>query len=306
MKHRTYNNKKFHVSRFKFHKDGGFTLIEVIIIVLILSLISAISITNFVILQEKSELDNSVQEFAGILRLAQSKTLASEDSSQYGVYLDILASPHQYILFKGTSYALRDATYDQFYFLPKTIEFFAIALGGGNEIVFNRLTGSASQSGSLSLRVKTDTSQQKTVYISGSGVVSFSPPAAISDTRLKDSRHLHFDYNGDINNKIINLTFDDASTPQKQIQVSQNLDGYGQLDWLGTISVGGSNQTLRIHTHSLSGVSAQFSIHRDRRYNNKSLKITISGDSSGSLAEYSADGLTTTFSSIYVSNFAWQ
>ena len=293
-----------------YSKDGklltGFTISEVIIVIAILTILAAVVITDFVFMQKRTTLDNGAQEFIGAVRSAQNKTLASESGSQYGVYLDASVSPNKYTLFKGTSYALpgRDVSSDQVYFLPDTIEFYAILFGGGNEIVFDRVTGLTQKSGNVSLRVKTDASQNKTVYISNFGVVSFNQaPTSLDTNRVKDSRHVTFDYSRLIvNTESIVLTFDGGAVVQ-QIPISLYSTS-GPLDWEGSVLVGGVNQKIHIHTYNnISSSPSQFSVFRDRRYNNKSLNITISGDGSGSLAQYSADGLSTSYSSIYVSNF---
>lgn len=297
-------------SNFKFQiinsQNRGFTLIEVILVVIILGILATISISDFILFKKKSDLNNSVQEFTGILKFAQNKALSSENDSQYGVYLDATVSPSKYVLFKGASFALRDASFNnQTYFLANTVEFFGISLGGGSEVVFNKLTGTAMQSGSVSLRLASNASQTKTVYISSSGTVSFNLLNPSDANRAKDSRHLHFDYSRSINtaNENIKLTFN--GNVDQIIPIAAYLTG-GQINWQGTVNAGGANQTVRIHTHKLNNPDTRFSIHRDKRLNDKSLVITISGDGSGNLAQYSADGLTTTYSSIYVSNFVWQ
>lgn len=301
-----FQDTMFHVSHFKFHSNKGFTVVEIILVLSIVSIVAAILIANFAFFQKRTELDNGTQEFVGILKSAQNKTVASDSGSQYGVYVNPLASPNQYTLFKGASYASRDTSYDRNYFLPNNVEFYAISLGGGSEVVFNKLTGATGQPGSVSLRDKTDAAQNKTVYISNSGVIDFNQAAPASDAnRIKDSRHVHVDYSRtiDVTSEIITLTFNGTTT--QVIPISSYLVG-SELKWEGTINVGGTNQVIKVNTHMINNPGTQFSIHRDRRFNDKTLVITISGDNSGSLANYSADGLTTTHTSIYVSNFNWQ
>jgi len=284
-------------------KNAGFTILEVVIAIAILSVLSMVSIANFVLFQKTSELNNGVQEFIGIAKLAQSKSLASGLDNQYGVYLDTSTSPNHYVLFRGQSYALREPAFDAVYSLPSKIEFYSINLGGGNEMVFDRLSGATEKTGSISFRVKTDTNQNKTIYISGSGTVSFNaPPNFLDEGRVKDSRHLTFDYGRQIDTATENiiLTFD--GSVQKQILISQYLSS-GEFDWQGDVDVGGQIQTIYIHTYKLNNPNTQFSIFRDRRINNKSLGIMISGDNSGNIASYPADGSNPSFSSIYVSNF---
>ncbi len=293
--------------KYKKHKNNGFTLIEIIIVIAILIILITVPITSYYSIFKKSDLNNGVQEFVSILNVAQNKSLSSENNSQYGVYLDALTSPNKYVLFKGVSYALRDVSYDKIYFLPQKVEYLSINLNGGSEVVFDKLTGATQESGSISLRLKTDASQTKTVYISNIGVIGFDTPIISSDDgRIKDSRHIQFDYSRfvDVNTENIVLSFNNNQVIQS-IPISQYLSG-GQFDWSGTISVGGANQAMVIRTHRLNNPDTQFSIYRDRRFNDKDLTITISRDSSGFLAKYSADGLTTTHSSIFVSNFSWQ
>lgn len=288
-------------------KHRGFTLIEVVIVLAILAVILTIVIFDFLSFKKETDVQNSSQEFAVVLQLAQSKTLSSENDSKYGVYLDTTVLPNKYILFKGASYDLRDVSADIIYFLPDTIEFYSISLGGGNEVVFNKLTGASEEQGSVSIRLISDINKNKTVYITSSGVISLNQPVAPSDnSRVKDSRHVQFNYSRIINvgNENIILTFDNSIT--QIIPISSYLVA-GNLKWKGTVNVSGQNQTVEINTHWLNSTDTLFSVRRDMRYNNKILKITISGDSPNSwLAEYSADGQTVTSSSIYVSNFAWQ
>ncbi len=299
-------------------KNDGFTVLELMIVIVVLLVLAAILIPNFPLIQQRTELNNGVQEFVGVLKSAQNRALASDANSQYGVYIDTSVSPHKYVLFKGASYAVREQAYDQNYFLSNNVEFYAISLGGGNEIFFNKLTGSSQQSGSVSLRSKIDNSQNKTVYIANSGVIGFVAPSSASDeARIKDSRHVHFDYSRIINTSTENIVLTFDGTIVKVIPVNAYLAG-GEFNWEGTVNTASSDQTVRVHTHRLNNPDTQFSVTRDKRFNDKTFKITISGDSFGSLIEYSADGATVngltsadcssgaTGLSSFVSNCSWQ
>jgi len=283
----------------------GVTLVELSVIIGILIVLVAFSTPVFIFFQKRSALSNSSEEMVSALRAAQNKTLASEGASQYGVYFDSLTSPHQYILFKGSDFASRDSSFDKVYQLPKTLEIYQINLGGVNEVVFERLTGITNQSGDVSLRLKSDITKTRTIYIEGSGQVSFAEPVIPADSRVKDSRHLHFDYSRIIDTSFEKITLTFNSTVNKEIVISENLET-GQIYWEGEVDISGDVQKIKIHTHRLNNPDTQFCVHRDRRYNDKSLEIFLSGDGSGSIVEYSADGLTTTFNSIYVSNLIWQ
>jgi len=178
--------------------------------------------------------------------------------------------------------------------------------GGGSEVVFDRLTGETNQFGKVSLRLKSDLSKTRTAGIKSSGQITLGEeinPLSLPPNR--DSRHVHFDYARIIDTATEKLTLTFEGPVVEEITIDNYMIG-GQIDWEGEVDVGGETQKLKIHTHRLNNPDTQFCIHRDRRYNNKTLTVTISGDASGSLIDYSADGLITTNASIYADEPQWQ
>jgi type II secretory pathway pseudopilin PulG len=287
-------------------KTEGFTLLEVVVVIFTVAVLSLVSLGSIALFQKKTELSNTAQEFANVLRLAQSKTVASDNTSQYGVYINAALSPDQYVLFKGASYAARITAFDVVHVLPKTVEFSQLSLGADTEIVFEKLSGFAVQSGSVTLGLVQDTSQTTTIYITPSGAIDFTPPQNASDSaRVKDSRHLHFDYSRNINTATENIVLTFNGSVVQTIPIASHLVA-GQFYWQGTVTVGALTQTVTVQTHRLNSTDTQFSVHRDRSLNDTTLAVTLSGDASGNLVLYSADGTTTTSSSIYVSNLVWQ
>jgi type II secretory pathway pseudopilin PulG len=301
------------------YSTDGFTIIEVLVVVSIAVVVGTIMLVNFSLQKSKTDLHAITQGVASGLRSAQNKTVSSENYSSYGVYFNSSATPNQYVLFKGATYSSRDTSADAVFKLPSTYEFSLVSIGGGNEVDFTSLTGVTTQAGSVGIWLKNDHTQTEAVYVNASGAVGFSSPVTPTDTnRTKDSRHVHFDYNRTIvfdtspnpcTGEIISLYFDGVGTPQYTLPVCSAIVA-GQIDWSGTFTIGGQSQVISIHTHHLNDAGYanknQFSIHRDRRYNTKSLRITISGDNTGNLINYSADGSITTYSSSSVSNMAWQ
>lgn len=281
----------------------GFSLIEIIIVIAILAVLSAIIFPNLPAFKNSSDLNNIVQEFVSTLKLAQNKTVISENYSQYGIYINTGVSPNTYVLFKGASYAGRDIPSDKTYTLQDTIEFYDVNLGGGNEIVFDKLTGASEESGSISVRVKSDANKNKTIYISSSGSIGYiSPGDNLDASRITDTRHVQLTYSRyiDTTTEVIKLTFDNNQTTTVPISAFINA---GEIKWGDTIDVSGRNQVVRITTQGLNINNVTiFNIYRDRRYNDKSLKIAISGDTSGDIIEYPSDGATFNHASTYVSN----
>lgn len=287
-------------------EDKSFALIEILVVVGVLVILLAISVPAFKIFHKESDLNNSAEEIINALRLAQSKALASQEASQYGVYFSTTTLPQQYILFKGVSYETRATSSDVIYNLPESLEIYQSDF---DEAVFEKITGKTIQSGKVYLRLKDNPSKTKSIYVEKSGQIGLNASIFASDeNRIKDSRHIHIDYGRiiSVSTEKIVLIFEGGTT--KTITIADNILN-NQIFWEGEVDVAGSIQKIKIHTHRLNSPDTQFSIHRDRRFNTKTLKIDIDDVpdlDSGSLLEYSADGLTTTSTSLYTSNLQWQ
>lgn len=289
------------------HRSKAFTLVETLVVIGILLTLALLVIPIIDDLQSEVGFDNNAQEVISVLRLARSKTLSSEGPAQWGVYFATSDLPHRYILFQGENYASRDVSLDQTHTLPKNVRFSDVSFQGGKEVVFNRLTGTTALPGGLSIFLAKDVSKKNSIYVEQSGRIFLDVSTVSDENRIKDSRHVHLDYTRAISTsteKII-LIFD--GSVNQEIIIADNLVD-GQLFWEGEVDVGGSIQKLKIHTHELDPLDTQFCIHRDRRYNDKSLEVDISGDSavSPNLIRYEADGTTSGGNSIYVSEPIWQ
>ncbi|MFH1671337.1 MAG: prepilin-type N-terminal cleavage/methylation domain-containing protein [Candidatus Portnoybacteria bacterium] len=287
----------------------GFTLAEILIVIGILVILAALAVPAFNVFLKESDLNRSSEEIAGLLRLAQSRTISSEGGSQWGVYFTDSPDPDQYILFKGMSYALRDVSFDEVYSFSENIEISAIVFGGGQEVVFNRFTGSTNQPGSLSFSLKSDASKTRTVYVESSGlveIISFLVPT--DNDRIKDSRHVVFDYSRAIavNTESLTLNFDDTFFETIPLaDCFEDSQIYCEIEF----DAGGEFQKIKIHTTRLNSPDSRFSIHRDMRQNSKSLKIGLDDAPDlepGNLIEYSTDGLTTITTSGFAGPITWQ
>lgn len=277
----------------------GYTLIELLIAIAVLTVILVISAAAFYNLTKKSDLDISRDNIISTLNAARNKTTASEGPAQYGVYFDTTSSPDKYIL--------RNASFEEIHDLPSTIEISNISFnGGGNEVIFKLLNGNTDNYGSITIKHLT-TNETRTIYIYSSGEISTQPESAPEPgARITDSRHVHFDYDREIvtATEIITLTFADPTTT-----VNIPMDDYTtsvSFDWEDDIDVGGDIEHIRIHTHRLNDITlgTQFCIHRDRRFNNKALTIDIddtpSDPDTGTLISYTADGQESRGTSTYL------
>ena len=290
----------------------GFTLVEVLFALAILAFLLGSSTIALSVLRGDTDLQAEARSFQRVLELARNKTIASEGDARHGVYVDVGAN--QYVLFQGDDYA--SGVSEGVFQLRDTIEFESASFGGGQEVVFDRIQGTTSQAGSAVLRVKADSADIRTVSVEqsgnmeiGSGVPPVGGECDPAGDRICDSRHVHIDYVGraiDTALEEILLDFESNGTIDETILIVDHLSG-GQIVWEGTIEGGGEDQKLKIHTHALNDVgwTTQFSVHRDRRYNTKSLTISVPGTAaepdSGTLIQYDAAGGVTPGTSVYVS-----
>jgi Tfp pilus assembly protein FimT len=289
----------------------SFTLVEILIVIGILAILVAMAFPTFRSFRAESDLNDSAGKIISTLRVAQSKTLASEGASQWGVYFSTSTVPHQYTLFQGANYASRVTSSDEIYDLPMSIEIYDINLTGEPEVIFDRLIGSTSQSGSASLRLKTDLTKNQTIYIENSGQVGLITPSVPSDAeRMKDSRHVHFDLGWSIQNATtVKFYFPDI--PQtEEVDMADYFDvGQTTFDWEGIFVVGGVDQTFRIHTHSLDAFNTFLCIHRDRNEGKNDQEVVIyivDGGVDKDIAHYLTDTNDTVIEGSYVNEMARQ
>ncbi len=143
----------------------GFTIFELLIVISIIAILSAIIITTLSDFRHNQAVDKDAQTIVAYLDDAKSKTLASKDASQYGVYF----SSSTITVFKGSSYSASDPE-NRVYDLNPTVRVNSISLtGGGSSVVFDRLTGGTAQNGTLVLSSRrATTTRTVTIYKTGS------------------------------------------------------------------------------------------------------------------------------------------
>lgn len=113
----------------------GFTLIELLLVISIIGILSAMYASVGQTFLVRNYTQNATNDLVSKLRIAQINTLASKRDSRWGVRINGTSM----ILFAGTTYATRTATYDEITVVPSTV---TITPNSG-EVVFNKFTGTA-------------------------------------------------------------------------------------------------------------------------------------------------------------------
>lgn len=154
----------------------GFTLLEIIVAVAILGSIFLLSTFGLAKLQQTFAAQQVDREITNALSTAARRARIGMQNGPWGVYIPYDASSRSatsITVFHGTSYATRTVADDQVSSINKgtqftTVDFSGAAADTGNdhEIVFNSLSGSTTQYGSIVVKWL---DQQRTITIDPDG-----------------------------------------------------------------------------------------------------------------------------------------
>jgi type IV pilus assembly protein PilA len=127
--------KKFH------NRKGGFTLIELMIVVAIIGILAAIAIPNFLRFQLKAKSSE------GKTNLAAIRTSEESYYSEFGVYVSALVTPTAYganqkVVFDNSVTNGADAGFDRLGWAPEGYVFFNYAIGAN--AAFSQFTATCS------------------------------------------------------------------------------------------------------------------------------------------------------------------
>ena len=143
----------------------GFSVAELLVVIAVIAILAALSASSFVNLNKTEAVDKTALLAISALDEARSLTLASKNSSQYGVHFE----DSKIVLFTGATYSSGDSS-NQVNLLNSVVRTSAINLtGGGNEVIFNRLTGATGENGSVTFSFRSDSTVTKTVTIYTTG-----------------------------------------------------------------------------------------------------------------------------------------
>jgi len=248
----------------------GFTLIELVIVIGILGFLILGSLTVITLFTGQVNLNITSQQILSTLQLSRDRTLASANETQHGVHFETT----KYVLFEGATYDSMDP--DNKEYDLSGVEIYEINITGGSNVVFDRIRGTTANSGNVKIRLTEDTSKTDTILVNSSGSVSLQETVNPSDTRIADTRHLHFNLGWSIQGATnLTLNFPNDSYTETVPMAGFFNVGQTEFDWEGTITVGGVDQVIQVHTHLLNATNTTLSVHRDRQENNKAVNVSI-------------------------------
>ena len=144
----------------------GITALELIIVMAILVILIMAVLPKFSEMKNNQLLKNTEENVLATLNTARTQTLASLNSSGYGVHFQ----SDKIVLFAGLSYSPSDPSNKVFDMIsPATIS--GINLGGSSEIIFEKLSGTPSAYGDIVVSVG---SLSKTITITRAGAIGIN------------------------------------------------------------------------------------------------------------------------------------
>lgn len=146
----------------------GITAVELLVVMAVIGMIVMIVLPQFSKVRENQVLKNAASDILSTVNKARSQTLASVNSSEYGVHFQA----DKIIIFKGKVFSPADPNNETINLLtPAAIS--NVTLGGvsriSGDVYFNRLLGAPSTTGTITV---SSSSLLKVITISATGVAS--------------------------------------------------------------------------------------------------------------------------------------
>ncbi len=142
-------------------------MIEMLIVVAIISILAGITLETFFTANKTQALEKDTASIKAILERARSLTLSAYVDQPYGVHLQ----SDRVVLFRGSSYDASTST-NNVEMLNAAVAISAHTLaGGGDDVLFQRLTGKTDNSGTITVSLLSDSSKFFTITINSTGLV---------------------------------------------------------------------------------------------------------------------------------------
>jgi len=143
--------------------SAGFTIIELLIVVGIITIIAGVSSVVYGNLQISAQLNETSAQIAQNLRIAYGQSASGFNDDAHGVKFE----SSEYIIFQGASYDTRTATYDRAYDIDSALSLSTTL--SGDEVVFSRGVGLPNTTGTVT--ITHSVSGSRNILVSDQGVI---------------------------------------------------------------------------------------------------------------------------------------
>lgn len=145
------------------HNQTAFTVIETLFTVALVAVAAVMIVFALRSFTRVQEVTNQIDRIAGVVQKAQSQTLAGEGDVSYGVHFD----SDQIVIFQGDTYS--DADSNNVVYAIDNVGLSWTFTGGGDDIIFARLTGMTTQTGTVTVTHMQDNSINQDLTINSLG-----------------------------------------------------------------------------------------------------------------------------------------
>lgn len=148
--------------------NRGFTLIELIIVVAITGIIATVVLFGINNWKNKTFLDTEVEGVIALIEEAQNLTLSSFEDDNYGIHFASTTVTR----FKGGTYNEVDPNNEVLELEGRIIVSGLDLVSGGNEFVFERLTGEVLNYGTTTISVEGNNEFTRQIVITKTGIIN--------------------------------------------------------------------------------------------------------------------------------------
>ena len=157
----------FQVSSSKFH-ESGFTLLEVVMVVAIISVISVAGAGYYVNYAKSIELESAAKNILSDLRNARSKAMAGESDLKWGVHLTNGSDDYYELYSTPTTYADVSMTTSTTTYLSSAVIFTAPPSNSSSDVLFTKIQGTPNASSTISIFSRNAT---RTIMVTTNGII---------------------------------------------------------------------------------------------------------------------------------------
>lgn len=144
----------------------GFSLIELLVVIAVSIALLIVIFSGLSSFRSTTDLNRTLDGVLAELREARQRSIESQDQTQWGVHFE----SGRAVLFSGSAYISGAATNSPFV-LPATVTVSAVAFTGGvTDVVFSRIVGESSVSGTVTIALTRDASVTRVVIVHSSGL----------------------------------------------------------------------------------------------------------------------------------------
>jgi prepilin-type N-terminal cleavage/methylation domain-containing protein len=140
----------------------GFTLIELLLSVVIIGMLSGLSLPVYESFARRNDLDVATLSVVNAIRRSETYARAVQGDSIWGIRFQSSAV----ILFKGATYASRDANFDESIDVPDSV-----TVSGLSEVQFAKLTAAPNTTGTVTFT--STTNDTRTLTLNAKGMVDY-------------------------------------------------------------------------------------------------------------------------------------